>query len=80
MAEAKRIKATPVVQPPDTIQLTLTLEEAEAVRALIGKCKFNDRTSPLFDALRGLGIDTRFDDLFYFNEFGAIDLKRKKDF
>ena len=37
MAEAKRIKATPVVQPPDTIQLTLTIKEATHLRAVLGE-------------------------------------------
>lgn len=64
MAEAKRIKAAPVVPPPDKIQLTLTIEEAEAIRALVGKCRSNSRTTSVFDALNDLGIHKSFWDLF----------------
>jgi len=66
MAEAKMVVPEPV---PTTVVLTLTLEEAEVVKAVIGAAtghgQFVDVSSRVYDALDKAGVDK--DDSVYFS-------------
>lgn len=62
----------------EVVVLTLSRDEAEAVQSLVGQCRTNGPTSPIFYALQEAGIQSTFrvrdsDDKL----IGAIGLVKK---
>jgi hypothetical protein len=65
MATAKRIKSDPLPPPPDKIQLTLSLPEANTLKALTGSViggmdTPRKHTDAIYDALHQAGVDELF--------------------
>jgi hypothetical protein len=80
MAKAKIAPVLPVPPPPFTVILELSLEEAKAILALVGRVTGGSETSrrkyttPVYYALDGLELDNSNDDLV-----GSVFFKSKED-
>lgn len=79
MAEAKRIPGV-VNPPPDKIQLTLSIEQAEILCLLTGNFYHNDLTSPVYEALCEVLplYSLSFDETVEVDGYTSFRLKQKK--
>lgn len=80
MAKAKRIPAPPVPQPPDTIELELTIDEAQFLTDLMGRIAGSPTKSrrgladAIAKALNAVGLQLPYRGIGFDKQYGAEDL------
>lgn len=71
----EKIPVTTYEEKVTGVTLTLTMEEADILRSLLGECRSGGPTTPIFDALRSAGAKNTF--TVSVDSYGTIKLVEK---
>lgn len=79
MATAKAIISQPVIE---SVELTISAEEASLLKSLVGQCIAGGATSNIWQALRDAGVETTHSVVEYNGKraVGTLDLQPFEDF